>query len=433
MKEGSDQVRRRIDDLVMAMTGAGGPGAAVAVVCDGQTAYRGCFGLADVEWRQAVAPDTVFALGSVSKPLTAMTVMLLSRDGLIDIDAPVSAYLPSYPGPGRTASVRNLLTHTSGIPNFLTLPGFRDRAAHLDHTPGELIERFAGLPLDFAPGSRYGYSNSGYRLLDIIVETVAGRPFAEVLTERLFQPAGMTTAQLLTDRAVIPSRARGYEVSSGGGIAAARHLSMTITGGAGGLAAALDDMVAFDRTLRDQCLVGLDMEQEMLTRVQLSSGRTEGYGLGWVLTSYRGAPVVSHAGGIDGYSSFYARFPSRDTSIIILTNRDGFNCYRLARKITDEIAGLPGPAETDPIPGPLPAALEGSYRNTLSSAQISPDGDRLLVEHAGITRRMTPVGAANFIDENDPDVRLHFHATDGNPEAITIDFPFTWFTGYKTP
>lgn len=425
-------VTRRVDALVPAMTGSGGPGAAVAVVRGGQVAYQGCFGLADVEWRQGVAPDTVFVLGSLSKPFTAMTVMLLSVDGLIDIDEPVSAYLPGYPGPGRAASVRHLLTHTSGIPNFLTVPGFRDRAAQLDHTPGELIEVFAGLPLDFAPGSRYGYSNSGYRLLDMIIETVTGTPFAEVLTERVFGPAGMTTARLLTDRAVIAWRARGYEVSSGGGIAVARHLSMTLSGGAGGLAASLDDMVAFDQAMRDHRLIGPDLEQQMRTPVRLSSGRTEGYGLGWVLTSYRGTPVASHAGGIDGFSSFYARFPARDTSIIILANRDGFPCYHLARKITDEVAGLPGPAQTAPVPGDMPAVPAGTYRDTLTSMQVSADGNRLLAEHAGITRTMLPAGAASFIDDNDPDIRLRAHATDGNPNAVTIDFPFTWFTGYKT-
>jgi CubicO group peptidase (beta-lactamase class C family) len=124
-----------------------------------------------------------------------------------------ASYLPGYAGPGRAALIRHLLTHTSGIPNFLTLPGFRDDAAHLDHTPARLMEVFAALPLEFPPGTRYGYSNSGYRLLDIIIERVTGTPFAEVITKRVFRPAGMGSARLLTDRAVIPWRARGYELA----------------------------------------------------------------------------------------------------------------------------------------------------------------------------------------------------------------------------
>jgi CubicO group peptidase (beta-lactamase class C family) len=136
------------------MTGSGGPGAAVGVVRHGELIYQGCFGLADVEWRQPVTSDTVFALASLSKPLTAITVVLLARDGLIDLDAAVGDYRPDYAGPGRAALIRHLLTHTSGIPNFLTLPGFRDDAAHLDHTPARLMEIFAALPLEFPPGTR---------------------------------------------------------------------------------------------------------------------------------------------------------------------------------------------------------------------------------------------------------------------------------------
>ena len=111
---------RRIDALVAAMTGSGGPGAAVGVACRGELIYQGCFGLADVEWRQPVTSDTVFALASLSKPLTATTVVLLARDGLIDLDAAVGDYLPEYAGPGRAALIRHLLTHTSGLPAMRT-------------------------------------------------------------------------------------------------------------------------------------------------------------------------------------------------------------------------------------------------------------------------------------------------------------------------
>ena len=424
---------RRIDALVAAMTGSGGPGAAVGVSRRGEMVYQGCFGLADVEWRQPVTPDTVFALASLSKPLTATTVVLLARDGLINLDAAVGDYLPDYAGPGRVALIRHLLTHTSGIPNFLTLPGFRDDAAHLDHTPAGLTEVFAALPLEFPPGTRYGYSNSGYRLLDIIIEKVTGTPFAEVIAERLFRPAGMGSARLLTDRAVIPWRARGYELAADGHLAAARHLSMTIAGGAGGLAASLQDMLAFDQAMREHALVTPPEERRMRTPTPLASGRTEGYGMGWVLSKYQGTPVVSHAGGIDGFSCFYARFPERDTSLIILSNRHAFPCHYLARKITDEILDLPSHVAPATPSGPVPAGLAGTYRDSLDAAQVSVTGDRLVVSHAGRTYRMIPAGPAAYTDENDPGTRLRVHASGLQPAVITIDYPFTWFTGYRSP
>lgn len=116
---------------------------------------------------------------------------------------------------------------------------------------------------------------------------------------------------------------------------------------------------------------------------------------------------------------------------MIPANRDGFPCYHLARQITDEIVGLPDPAPAAPVSAHMPAALAGTYSDTFASMQISAEGSQLLAEHAGITRTMIPGGPASYIDKNDPDVRLHVHAIDGNPEAITINFPFTWFTGYK--
>lgn len=207
---------------------------------------------------------------------------------------------------------------------------------------------------------------------------------------------------------------------------------MSVTGGAGGLAASLDDMVAFDRALREHRLASPDLERQMHSPARLSSGRSEGYGLGWVLTRYRGAPVVSHAGGIDGFSSFYARFPGHDASIIILANRDGFSCYRLARAITDLILCLPAHPRPAATPGPVPAGLAGTYRDTLTSAQLAMDGNRLLIEHAGITRQMIPAGHATYIDETDHDIRLHVHTTGRQPAAVTIDYPFTWFTGYRS-
>jgi D-alanyl-D-alanine carboxypeptidase len=424
---------RRIDALVAAMTGSGGPGAAVGVVRRGELIYQGCFGLADVEWRQPVTSDTVFALASLSKPLTAITVVLLARDGLIDLGAAVGDYLPEYAGPGRAALIRHLLTHTSGIPNFLTLPGFRDPGAHLDHTPAGLMEVFAALPLEFPPGTRYGYSNSGYRLLDIIIEKVTGSPFAEVITERVFRPAGMGSAGLLTDRAVIPWRARGYELAADGHLAAARHLSMTITGGAGGLAASLQDMLAFDQAMGEHALVSPPEERQMHAPTPLTGGRTEGYGMGWVLTTYRGTPVVSHAGGVDGFSCFYARFPERDTSLIILSNRSGFPCQHLARRITDEIIDLPSHVASAAIAGPVPAGLAGTYRDSLDVVQLSVTDDRLVISHAGRTYRMIPAGPAVYTEENDPDTRLRVHASGLQPAVITIDYPFTWFTGYRSP
>lgn len=410
--------------------GVGDAGIAVALTGGDRPPYVRCHGMAELEWSQPVEPNTVFALASLTKPFTALTVALLARNGLLDLEATVHDYLPAYVGEGRRASLRHLLTHTSGIPNFVTLPGFQDGPAHREHTPDELIAVFAGLPLEFKPGSRYGYSNSGYRLLEVIASTVTRRPFAELLTERVLEPASMTTTRLLNDHDVVPRRARGYATRPDGTSELASHLSMSITGGAGGLAASLEDMVAFDTALRGDVLVDPGLDAFMTTPITLPSGRTEGYGLGWVLTEYRGMPVISHAGGIPGFSSFYGRIPQIDLGIVILSNRLGMDCHTLARSLVDVLAqeSSPGPVvePLDDVPPPV-----GVYRDTLSSVEITRESGRLVLDDRQSTRRLVPDGAGCHVDSADPEVRVRVHTDPGQPPAITVDYPFSWFTGYS--
>ncbi|HEY1175745.1 MAG TPA: serine hydrolase domain-containing protein, partial [Phytomonospora sp.] len=203
----------------------GVPGAAVAVRQGPATQYRSCLGFADLEWRRPVTPATVFRLASLSKPFTALTVRLLAADGVLDLDAPIARHLPGLPH-GDRITPRHLLTHTSGIPNFVARPGFRGETSRRDHTDDEVVALFAGLPLDFAPGTRYGYSNSGYRLLDIIASRATGTPFAELAAAYVFAPAGMAATRVLCDRDIVPERARGYE-RDGDAFVNAPYVSMT--------------------------------------------------------------------------------------------------------------------------------------------------------------------------------------------------------------
>ncbi len=423
-----------MDALIAGMVGSGEPGVAVSIMEGGRSVYRACHGLADVGWRQPVAADTVFRIASVGKMVTGVTCLVLAREGLLDLEAPIGRYLPEYPAATATRiSVRHLLTHTSGIPNFLTQPGWRPSASRLDHTPEQLLAVFADLPLDFAPGSRYGYSNSGYLVLDMIIARVTAQPLDQVLPQRVFQPAGMTDARLLSDADVVARAARGYQRADDRWLNA-EYLSLTIAGSGGGIGATLADMEAFDVAMRDHRLLDPADHARMVTRVQLADGRTEGYGLGCVLTTYRGHTVVSHAGGINGFSSFYGRLPDRDLSVVVLSNRDGFRAATLARGILDAIAELsPAAAASDahgPIPPP-PAAWLGTYADTLGRAELTMCDGALLVEKDGASHRFLALAAHQYVDEADPDVHLHLHNAEPD-KALTISYPFTWFTGYHT-
>ncbi|ODT98814.1 MAG: hypothetical protein ABS81_27010 [Pseudonocardia sp. SCN 72-86] len=336
-----------------AAAGSGGPGAAVAVTHADGVLYEGCFGLADIEWRQPVSPDTTFALGSVTKPVTALAVTLTARAGMLDLDSAVAEHLPRVVGPGTSATVRQLLTHTSGIPNFLSLPGFQERIEPLVRTSDDMLAAFTAEPLDFAPGTRWAYSNSGYRLLDLVLSAVTATPFDRALADLVLRPAGMTTACVPADDAVVPNRARGYRRDDGT-VRVVAPTRRVVSGGAGGLVASLRDMVAFDRAVRRHRLVDEATDRNMLQPVRLLSGHTEDYGLGWVLSSCRGEQAAGHTGGIGGFSSVYARFPRLDAGVIVLSNDAGFPASLLAHEVATVALDLPDPDATDGG-GPVPA------------------------------------------------------------------------------
>jgi D-alanyl-D-alanine carboxypeptidase len=260
----------RLDALVTRHLDGRVPGAALAVVRSGETVFSRCHGMADLEWRQPVTPTTVFRLASLSKPFTALTAMLLARDGLLDLDAPVSRYL-SHPLPhAGTVRVRHLLSHTSGIPNFVVQPSFAGRTSRIDHTDEEVVARFASLPLHFEPGSRYSYNNSAYRLLDMVVAGVTGGSFADALTERVLAPAGMTDTRVLSDQEIVPERARGYDADGPDGFANAPYVSMTLPGGAGGMGSTLRDLARFDRALSAGVVADEQMQRRLFQPVTLT-------------------------------------------------------------------------------------------------------------------------------------------------------------------
>ena len=421
-----------IERIVRAQVGTDRPepGIAVAVLRGGAVEYQGCYGLADLEWGMPVAPDSVFALASLSKPLTALAVVLARQAGLVELDAPVNRYLPDYPAVGKQITLRHLLTHTSGVPNYVDLPPFQAGRLRMDHTPDELIAAFAGLPLDFEPGSRYSYTNSGYWLLGFILETVSGTPFARLMHDLVFAPLGMRDARFLDDATIVPRRVRAYD-EAGDGFVNAMVISSTLTGGAGGFGATLEDMIAFDLAMRAHLVFGTDLERELYSPVRLSHGREEGYGLGWTLSTYRGQPTIGHAGGLPGISTYYGRLPLQDLSVVVLSNRGTLDAPELARHIVDEILDLPDPRPVEPAPTAPPEDWLGTYSDpTLGPAKLIAEDGYFILDRAGETHRLVRLDDVCYVAEDDPGILLTLHPADPHP-AITVSYPFFWFTGYQ--
>ena len=201
-------VAARVDALVAAeMTRQNIPGVSLAVVKNGEPVLVKGYGLANLEHRVPVTPETIFQSGSVGKQFTSAAMMLLVEDGKVQLDAPVSTYLGPVPAAWRAITVRHLLTHTSGMTGYPD--GFDFRR---DYTEDELLSRIKEVPLAFEPGAKWEYSNLGYVTLGILIGKVTGRFYGEFLKERLFKPAGMTTARIISEADIVPNRAAGYRL-----------------------------------------------------------------------------------------------------------------------------------------------------------------------------------------------------------------------------
>jgi CubicO group peptidase (beta-lactamase class C family) len=415
-----------LDDALAAAVVNRVPGAAAGIVHCGESIVR-CSGWADLEASTPVTPDTVFQIGSISKPFTALTVYQLAQAGLIDLDGPLSAYLPDYPALAAAVRVWHLLTHTSGIPNFLTQPGFRSGPARLDHTGAELIDRFAQQPLLFEPGTRYSYSNSGYRLLEQIVAATTGAPWTYALASQVLDPAGLARTRVLTDADIVPGRARGY-MSTEDGYRNAPYFSLSIAGGAGGLGSTVTDLLAFDRALAGQ-VFGPATLDNLARPVRLASGRTEGYGFGLASGVYRGHRLIWHGGGTEGFSGIYVRAPDDDLAVVLLTNGRGFDAAAVARRLIDARLGTTAPStRTAPM---SPSSLDrrtGRYGDGIDTLEISAGDGGLRVDADGVSYRMRPVADDRFVAADDPDVTLEFPADD----QCVMRFPLFWISAYKS-
>ncbi|HZC08301.1 MAG TPA: serine hydrolase domain-containing protein [Ktedonobacterales bacterium] len=422
-----------IDAIVNARIGAQDPGVAVAVTHGGQLIHCQGYGMAQLEWSQAISPNTVFGIGSITKPFTATAILLLRAEGKLRLDDDITAHLPDYDMHSETITIAHLLTHTSGIPNFVTLPGFWESGIAHDHSHAEIRARFERLPLRFAPGERYSYNNSAYCLLGMLIETLSGMPYGEFIRERIFEPLGMRDSHYLAPRAVIPRRAEGYAATASG-YERARYMSATLQYSAGALGSTAEDLARWDLALRNGRLLDHQTQAEMQAPTRLASGRTVGYGMGWGIRGYRGRRAIGHAGGVPGYSAFYGRFPDEDLSIIVLSNRALFDAAGLAEPIAALLLDLHTPQhEPVALPSEAMARMTGTYASVTGDALEISLRDRGLHVSGEMTCDLIPLSATTFVSATDPDRQVHF--ADEGPagfERVTVTVPFYWYEVMRT-
>lgn len=316
-----DALVSEIDAMLTAAYPADEPGAAVIVVKDGDTMFRKAYGMANLELDVPLEPDMIFRIGSITKQFSAAAILLLEQEGKLSIQDPITKYLPGYPTHGHTITIEHLLTHTSGIHSYTNTPGYMGNPVRSDLSTEELVEVFADDPMEFAPGERWKYNNSGYVLVGAIIEKVSGQSYAEFLEEHIFDPLEMTSSHYGGPQ-LIKRRASGYS-GTAGDYENAGYVSMTQPHAAGSLLSSVDDLARWDRALTTQDLLTRASYERMTTQYVLNDGEAADYGYGFGLRKLRGRDSVQHGGGIHGFSTFALRIPEERLYVSVLTNIPG--------------------------------------------------------------------------------------------------------------
>jgi len=304
------------ETLLAARYTADAPGAAVLVVRDGKVIFRKGYGLASVELKVPVNPEMTFRIGSMTKQFTAAGILLLAEEGKVNLQAPISQYLKKTPASWAKITVEMLLNHTSGLPNYTSDPAFGQHFRE-DFTPERLLETFVNAkPLDFEPGTKNRYSNTGFYLLGLILEKASGQSWDTFLKTRIFEPLGMTHTRLGKETELIPGLVSGYTA----GPLPAPYLSMTQPGAAGALVSTVDDLAAWTQALHGGKVLKPASLLRMLAPTRLPSGQVVPYGYGIASETLNGRTLVGHGGGINGFVCFLLADPNNQSMAVILNN-----------------------------------------------------------------------------------------------------------------
>jgi CubicO group peptidase (beta-lactamase class C family) len=338
-----DAAADRIDSYVRAeMARQQIPGVAVAVVKDGHVALAKGYGLANVEHQVPVKPETVFQSGSVGKQFTATAVMLLVEQGRVSLDDRITKFLPEGAPRWNAIRVRHLLTHTGGTTDYP--PNFDFRR---DYTEEALVKRAAAIPLAFAPGTKWSYSNIGYLLLGVLIHRVTGEFYGDFLKATIFEPLGMTTTRIISEADIVPNRAAGYRLVKGD-LKNQEWVAPTLnTTADGSLYLSVLDLAKWDASLYSESVLRRESLERMWTPVTLKSGKTHPYGFGWSLGDVRGHRVVEHGGAWQGFKSAIVRFPNDCLTVVLLANLTQTDPSKLARGIAAIVDPDLGPADDD--------------------------------------------------------------------------------------
>ena len=384
------------------------PGLSLGVMRDGKIIKAKGYGLANVELDVPVKPESIFQTGSVGKQFTAMAVMMLVEEGKVHLDDKVSRYFPDAPESWKQITVRNLLTHTSGIHDYESENSIKPGGPiniRQDYTEGELYQKIAAMPLDFQPGDQWRYSNSGYVLLGFLIHKVTGEFYGDFLQQRIFQPLGMSATRIISEADIIPNRCAGYALVDGV-LKNQEWVSPTMnTTADGALYTDIPDMAKWDAALYSERLVKKASLDQIWTPVKLNNGKTYPYGFGWDLTEMNGHRLIEHGGAWQGFTTQISRYANDKLTVVVLTNLD--SGHSDPEKIAHDVAGFYIPAVKPPAPAPIDGVdpkLTSLLRSAIEKLAAGKADPQMFAPE--LRAALFPDGAADVKKELDADGAL---------------------------
>jgi len=323
------------------------PGAAVAVVEDGKVVFLKGYGLADVQAKTPITPDTAFDLASDSKQFTATAILLLAQDEKIELDSPLCSVLPEFTGDAKAITIRHLLNHTSGLDDYLRLLADSGRVVRISMLPSttkpradaptaaEVVHLLAKVPnLEFTPGSQFEYSNSGYVVLGQVTEKVSGQRLSEFLATRIFKKLAMKNTVLVDERKQeIPGRAHSYATKAD--TVDIDYTPVNRIYGDGNVNSTARDVATWLASFAGGSVLNTEWQKLAWTAGTLTDGTTTDYGCGWVIGEYDGEPSVGHEGAWVGFQSSVLYLPNRKFGVVVLSNLAELPIDELSDQVAD--------------------------------------------------------------------------------------------------
>ncbi|MBK9014445.1 MAG: serine hydrolase [Saprospiraceae bacterium] len=357
------------------------PGIAALVSRNGQIIYKKAFGMANLELNTPMQLDNVFWVASIGKQFTAVAILQLIEQGKLNLQDEITKFIPDYPTQGNKITIEHLLTHTSGIHNFSGMPDPEKKLA-FDCTPNEVIDFFKNLPMRFAPGTQWEYSNSGYFLLGYIIEIITGKPYSEYLEENIFKPLGMTNSLYANNKRIIKNRVGAYSIGDNG-LVNSRPLNPIIIFSAGAIQSTVEDFYKWQQAIHSYKLVKKETLDKAFKRYKLTDGKETDYGYGWKLGYVYESPSIWHGGGIEGFGATEIYLPKEDVFVVVFSNCDCNYPKEIASRLAALASGKTYEYKEIPVEKSFLQGYTGLYENQKGQQRIISVSENQLYSQLG--------------------------------------------------